>query len=65
MMTIKGDRMKTVRNESAQPMYVQIKEVLKQRIIDGDYGIQERLPSESEMMFVYCKIGCRVDGILW
>lgn len=44
---------KTVRNNSAQPMYVQIKEVLKQRILDGDYGVQERLPSESEMMKTY------------
>jgi len=45
--------MKTVRNESAQPMYVQIKEVLKQRILEGDYAIHERLPSESEMMKVF------------
>lgn len=45
--------MKTVRNESAQPLYAQIKDIIKQRIIDGDYAIHERLPSESEMMKVF------------
>jgi GntR family transcriptional regulator len=45
--------MKTVRNASAEPMYAQIKEVLKQRILDGDYEVNERLPSESEMMKVF------------
>jgi len=34
-------------------MYVQIKEVLKQRILEGDYDVHERLPSESEMMKVF------------
>ncbi len=46
-------KMKTVRNESVQPLYAQIKEILKQRIQDGDYDIHERLPSESEMMKVF------------
>jgi len=46
-------KMKTVRNESVQPLYVQIKEILKQRIQDGDYDVHERLPSESEMMKVF------------
>lgn len=45
--------MKTVRNESAQPLYAQIKEIIKQRILDGEYAIHERLPSESEMMKVF------------
>lgn len=51
-MTTLND-LKTVRNASAEPMYVQIKEVLKQRILDGDYEVNERLPSESEMMKVF------------
>jgi len=46
-------KLKTVRNESVQPLYSQIKEILKQRILDGDYGVHERLPSESEMMKVF------------
>lgn len=45
--------MKTVRNESVQPLYAQIKEIIKQRILDGDYDVHERLPSESEMMKVF------------
>jgi GntR family transcriptional regulator len=44
---------KTVRNESVQPLYTQIKEILKQRILDGDYEVHERLPSESEMMKLF------------
>lgn len=44
------DPVNTVRNESAQPLYSQIKEVIQQRILDGDYGIHERLPSESQLM---------------
>ena len=45
--------MKTLRNESIQPLYSQIKEVLKQRILDGDYATHERLPSESDFMKVF------------
>jgi len=45
--------MKTVRNESAQPLYAQIKEIIKQRIIESEYAVHERLPSESEMMKVF------------
>lgn len=52
-MGVKVATIKTVRNESAEPMYVQIKEVLKQRILDGDYAVNEQLPSESEMMKVF------------
>ena len=44
---------KTVRNESMQPLYAQIKDILKQRIMDGDYEVHERLPSESEMMKLF------------
>ena len=46
-------KMKTLRNESVQPLYTQIKEIIKQRILDGDYVVHERLPSESEMMKVF------------
>lgn len=52
-MDIEKTKMKTVHNESIQPLYVQIKDILKQRIQDGDYDVHERLPSESEMMKVF------------
>ncbi|MGB3623677.1 GntR family transcriptional regulator [Ketobacter sp. MCCC 1A13808] len=35
---------------SHQPLYVQIKETLKKRILDGVYQPHDRLPSENEMM---------------
>ncbi|MFW5454614.1 GntR family transcriptional regulator [Thioalkalivibrio sulfidiphilus] len=35
---------------SVQPLYMQIKEVLKQRILDGEYAPHARLASESELM---------------
>lgn len=35
---------------STLPYYLQIKEALKLRILDGDYAAHERLPSESELM---------------
>ncbi len=38
---------------SAQPLYLQIKNMLAQRILDGDYAPHERLPSESELMKVF------------
>lgn len=53
LMNAEKTREKTVRNESMQPLYVQIKEILKQRIMDGDYEVHERLPSESEMMKLF------------
>jgi GntR family transcriptional regulator len=40
-------------SRSSQPLYMQIKEALKQRILDGDYGAHERLPSESELMKMF------------
>lgn len=52
-MNTKEDKTKTIRNESVQPLYAQIKEALKQRILEGDYVAHERLPSESELMKVY------------
>jgi len=52
-MTVDSKKVKTLRNESVQPLYTQIKEILKQRIIEGDYEVHERLPSESEMMKVF------------
>lgn len=38
---------------SAQPFYLQIKEALKLRILDGDYAVHEQLPSESELMKMF------------
>lgn len=38
---------------SSQPMYIQIKEALKKRILEGDYATHERLPSESELMKMF------------
>lgn len=38
---------------SAQPLYLQIKTMLAQRILDGDYAPHERLPSESELIKVF------------
>lgn len=35
--------------ESPQPLYVQIKEALRQRILDGTYQPHQKLPSESEL----------------
>ncbi|MFE8071821.1 GntR family transcriptional regulator [Marinobacteraceae bacterium S3BR75-40.1] len=35
---------------SPQPLYVQIKEQLKQRILEGTYAPHDRLPSENELM---------------
>jgi len=34
---------------SPVPLYTQIKESLRERILDGTYSVHERLPSESEM----------------
>ncbi len=52
-MNVEKHNAKTVRSESMQPLYAQIKEILKQRIMEGDYAVHERLPSESEMMKVF------------
>jgi len=38
---------------SSQPLYLQIKTVLAERIQEGDYQPHERLPSESELMKVF------------
>jgi len=40
-------------SRSAQPLYLQIKDALKQRILDGDFTAHERLPSESELMKMF------------
>lgn len=37
-------------SHSPQPLYVQIKDQLRQRILEGDYKPHERLPSENELM---------------
>ncbi len=39
--------------QSSQPLYLQIKDALKQRILDGDFAAHERLPSESELMKMF------------
>ena len=52
-MKINKQKVKTLRDESVQPLYTQIKEILKERIVDGDYQVHDRLPSESEMMKVF------------
>ncbi len=36
--------------QTAQPLYLQIKDSLKQRILDGGFAPHERLPSESNLM---------------
>lgn len=38
---------------SPQPMYAQIKDELRSRILDGRYTPHERLPSESELMALF------------
>lgn len=38
---------------SPLPLYVQIKETLRQRILDGVYAPHERLPSENELMALF------------
>lgn len=43
----------SIETASAQPFYLQIKEALKQRILDGDYAAHEQLPSESELMKIF------------
>lgn len=43
----------TLATNSVQPLYLQIKEVLKQRILDGEYAPHERLPSESALMKMF------------
>ena len=42
-----------INNGSMQPLYMQIKEAIKQRILDGDFSAHERLPSESELMKIF------------
>ncbi|MGO9133376.1 MAG: GntR family transcriptional regulator [Methylovirgula sp.] len=38
---------------SPQPLYVQIKDTLRQRILDGVYAPHERLPSENTLMNIF------------
>ncbi|MFU8838966.1 MAG: GntR family transcriptional regulator [Thiohalomonadaceae bacterium] len=52
MVTDKQDRVQLLA-ESMLPLYMQIKEVLKQRILDGEYAPHTRLASESEMMKLF------------
>ena len=41
---------KPLSSRSPQPLYVQIKDQLRQRILEGDFKPHERLPSENELM---------------
>jgi GntR family transcriptional regulator len=41
---------RTGTNVSTMPFYVQIKEILRARILDGTYKPHQQMPSESEMM---------------
>ncbi|HSD37425.1 MAG TPA: GntR family transcriptional regulator [Rhodocyclaceae bacterium] len=43
----------SVTRQSPQPMYAQIKNELRARILDGRYTPHERLPSESELMALF------------
>jgi GntR family transcriptional regulator len=45
--------MTTPVTNAVQPLYLQIKGVLKQRIFDGEYAPHERLPSESALMKMF------------
>ena len=38
---------------STQPLYTQIKEILRARILDGSYQPHQQMPSESEMMATF------------
>lgn len=38
---------------SPQPLYVQIRDSLRHKILDGQYAVHERLPSENELMQVF------------
>lgn len=38
---------------SPQPLYVQIRDTLRHRILDGHYAVHERLPSENELMQLF------------
>lgn len=38
---------------SHQPLYIQIKDTLKQQILGGEYAPYERMPSESELMSTF------------
>lgn len=39
--------------QSPLPLYVQIRDSLRRQILDGNYEVHERLPSENEMMNTY------------
>src|SRR5690606_25013339 len=43
----------TVTPLSPAPLYAQIKELLRERILDGSYKPHEQMPSESEMMATF------------
>lgn len=38
---------------STLPLYSQIKEIIRSKVIDGTYQVHEKLPSESEMMYAF------------
>ena len=47
------NKIKPIESISTLPYYLQIKEALKLRILDGDYSVHERLPSESALMKMF------------
>lgn len=49
-MTPKKQALAAVLRLSPQPMYAQIKEALRRRILDGSYQPHQQLPSEAELM---------------
>ncbi len=39
--------------QSPLPLYVQIRDTLRRKILEGDYAVHERLPSENELMTAF------------
>jgi len=60
-MTQEQTQMERLSMDSSQPLYLQIKTLLAERIQDGDYQPYDRLPSESELtkMFGVSRITVR------
>ena len=48
-----ADSAHRIKRSSPQPLYTQIKEILRARILDGSYQPHQQMPSESEMMAAF------------
>ena len=48
-----ADSAHRIQLSSPQPLYTQIKEILRARILDGSYQPHQQMPSESEMMAAF------------